>query len=122
VDGIKQVRMRMVVVLPAPFGPRNANTSPLATEKLTRSRAVCCPYRFVICWTSIIHMWWLDRLGWGVLPAGWSLHPYRQHVGILLSRIGAVNIVFRPCATLHVFSILLESACARIGLPGEIDP
>ena len=56
--------MRIVVVFPAPFGPRNASTSPLATEKLTRSRAVCCPYRFVTCWTSIIICGdWIDRVG-----------------------------------------------------------
>ena len=42
-------------------------------------------------------------------------------MGILLSRIGAVNIVFQPRATLHVFSILLESARAWIGLPEGID-
>jgi hypothetical protein len=29
------VRMRMVVVLPAPFGPRNPSTSPFTTLKLT---------------------------------------------------------------------------------------
>jgi hypothetical protein len=43
-------------------------------------------------------------------------------MGILLSRIGAVNIVFQPRVTLHDFSTLLESARARIGLPGGIDP
>ena len=31
-------QIRMVVVLPAPLGPRNANTSPLATEKVTGPR------------------------------------------------------------------------------------
>jgi hypothetical protein len=42
-------------------------------------------------------------------------------MGILLSQIGAVNIVFKPRATLHVFSILLESARAWAGLPEGVD-
>ncbi len=33
-----------VVVLPAPFGPRMPNTSPLATSKLTPSTACRVPY------------------------------------------------------------------------------
>ena len=33
------VRIEMVVVLPAPFGPRKANSSPGATSKLTSSTA-----------------------------------------------------------------------------------
>ena len=33
-----------VVVLPAPFGPRMPNTSPLATSKLTPSTACSVPY------------------------------------------------------------------------------
>jgi hypothetical protein len=63
----------------------------------------------------------MRSIGLGSLPAGWSLHPTRQHVGILLSRIGAVNIVFQPRTTLHVFSTLLESARTQIGPPKEID-
>src|ERR1700677_3584537 len=35
VAGIKPVRMRMVVVFPAPFGPRNPRISPLFTAKET---------------------------------------------------------------------------------------
>ena len=42
-------------------------------------------------------------------------------MGILLSRIGAVNIVLQSHATLHVFSILLESARAWTGLPEGVD-
>jgi hypothetical protein len=37
---MKHVKILMVVVFPAPFGPRNARTSPFATEKVTRSMAV----------------------------------------------------------------------------------
>ena len=50
---------------------------------------------------------------------GW--HPSRQQVGILLSRIGAVNIVFSTRSPLHVFSFLLLSALAWTGLPEGID-
>src|SRR5712691_8511774 len=39
--------MRMVVVLPDPFGPRNANTSPSPTSNDRRSTAIRSPYLFV---------------------------------------------------------------------------
>src|SRR3979411_2806203 len=39
--------MRMVVVLPDPFGPRNANTSPSLTSSDRRSTAIRSPYTFV---------------------------------------------------------------------------
>ena len=39
--------MRIVVVFPAPLGPRNPSTSPLWTARLTPSTAVICPQRFV---------------------------------------------------------------------------
>ena len=43
------------------------------------------------------------------------MYSTRQHRGILLSRIGAVNIALRP-TPLHVFSALIESARAWAGL------
>src|SRR5476651_2731636 len=46
--------MRIVVVLPAPFGPRKPTTSPRATVKERSSTAVCAAYRLVRCSTSII--------------------------------------------------------------------
>ena len=39
------VSMRIVVVLPAPFGPRSPNVSPAEICRLTRSTATCCPKR-----------------------------------------------------------------------------
>ena len=39
--------MRIVVVLPAPFGPRKPKDSPCATSKSTWSTAVKPAYRFV---------------------------------------------------------------------------
>src|SRR6266849_5109643 len=39
--------MRMVVVLPEPFGPRKANTSPSRTSNDSRSTAVRSPYTLV---------------------------------------------------------------------------
>src|SRR5499427_4287542 len=39
VGGMKPVIMRMVVDLPAPFGPRKPSTTPLATSKETPSTA-----------------------------------------------------------------------------------
>src|SRR5262249_46631967 len=53
--------MRIVVVLPAPFGPRNPRISPRSTRKLTSSTAVSRPYRLVRCCTSITTNSW--RMG-----------------------------------------------------------
>src|ERR1039458_7930105 len=45
--------MLIVVDVPAPFGPRNANTSPSRTSKLMLSTAVNSPNRLVRSRTSI---------------------------------------------------------------------
>src|SRR5436309_2495268 len=45
--------MRMVVLLPAPLGPRNPTICPLGTSKLTRSTARTWPYAFVRSLTEI---------------------------------------------------------------------
>jgi len=44
----------MVVVLPAPLGPRKANISPFFMEKLASSTALKSPNFFVSLETSII--------------------------------------------------------------------
>jgi hypothetical protein len=41
------VNIRIVVVLPAPFGPRRPKTSPGGMERFNRSTAVRSPKRFV---------------------------------------------------------------------------
>src|SRR5687767_303234 len=46
--------IRSVVVLPAPFGPRNPNSSPFGTTRSSESTAVKEPYRFVSEVISII--------------------------------------------------------------------
>src|SRR5262245_14834131 len=51
---MKHARMRMVVDLPAPLGPRKPTISPGATAKDTSLMAVTGPYRLVRFWTSII--------------------------------------------------------------------
>src|SRR5580698_4838916 len=48
------VSILMVVVFPAPFGPRKAKISPLATSKDTLSTAVNSPNFFTSCCTRII--------------------------------------------------------------------
>ena len=45
VAGRKPVMIRRVVVLPAPFGPRNPRISPGATSKETSRTASTGPYR-----------------------------------------------------------------------------
>src|SRR5207237_488173 len=54
VGGIKQVRMRMVVVFPAPFGPRKPTICPFATSNEMWSTAVVRAYRLVSSFTVII--------------------------------------------------------------------
>jgi hypothetical protein len=46
--------MRMVVVLPAPFGPKSPTISPVEIEKLTSSTALNVPNDFDTPQTSII--------------------------------------------------------------------
>src|ERR1700755_3185621 len=48
------VSILIVVVLPAPFGPRKAKTSPRRTSNDTSSTAVSSPKRFTRFWTLII--------------------------------------------------------------------
>src|SRR5437764_8660178 len=54
VGGNSVVRILMIVLLPAPLGPSNPKTSPLLTEKLTRSTAIFSPKRFTRSTTSIM--------------------------------------------------------------------
>src|SRR5580658_5445533 len=54
VGGRKQVRMRMVVVLPAPLGPRKPTICPLSTSKEILSTATVRAYRLVRPSTLII--------------------------------------------------------------------
>src|SRR5216684_4527703 len=54
-DGVrKQVSIRIVVVLPAPFGPRKPTICPFCTSKEIWSTAVLCAYLFVSPLTVII--------------------------------------------------------------------
>ncbi len=54
VGGRKQVRTRMVVVFPAPFGPRKPTIWPFSTSKEMLSTATVRPYRLVRPSTLII--------------------------------------------------------------------
>src|SRR5579871_6188240 len=54
VGGRKQVRMRMVVVLPAPLGPRKPTICPFSTSKEMLSTATVRAYRLVRPSTLII--------------------------------------------------------------------
>src|SRR5438552_16356488 len=44
----------MVVVLPAPFGPRNAKISPARTSNETSLTAVTAPNDLTMCWTRMM--------------------------------------------------------------------
>src|SRR4029077_16540187 len=52
----KQVSMRMVVVFPAPFGPRNPTIWPCLTSNEIWSTAIVCAYFFVSPLTVIIRI------------------------------------------------------------------
>src|SRR5262245_60227626 len=74
--------MRMVVVLPAPLGPRKPTTSPRSTSKVMSSMARTGPKYFVRFLTLIMEASWAARArtrGGGLLP----VHPstyYDQEV------------------------------------------
>src|SRR6476620_4452470 len=67
VAGIYVVRMRMVVVLPAPLGPRKPTISPRATSKLMFRTATTGPKSLDRFLTSIMGA---QRLHQGEPPAG----------------------------------------------------
>jgi hypothetical protein len=54
--GKNPAMIRIVVVLPAPFGPRKPSTSPGCTRKLRSSTARSRPYSLVRPWQSIIRV------------------------------------------------------------------
>src|SRR5690349_2327389 len=64
VGGRKQVRTRMVVVFPAPLGPRNPTIWPLSTSKEILSTATVRAYRLVRPSTLIMLFFpdWTDAL------------------------------------------------------------
>src|SRR5499425_1912294 len=69
--GRKQVNMRMVVVLPAPLGPRKPTICPFFTSKEIWSTAVLRAYLLVSSWTWIIRFVVLGPGGNGVArPSG----------------------------------------------------
>ena len=53
VGRMKSSRVRIVVVLPAPFGPRKPKASPRATSNVRSWTPRAVPYRFVSCRTSM---------------------------------------------------------------------
>ena len=60
VGGMYPVRIRIVVVFPAPLGPRKPRISPLGTSNEMSSTAVMRPYCFVRC-STLITAWYLPR-------------------------------------------------------------
>src|ERR1051325_809081 len=51
------VSILMVVVLPAPFGPRNAKISPARTSNDASLTAVTAPNDLTMCWTRMMGRW-----------------------------------------------------------------
>src|SRR5687767_1415827 len=75
------ISMRMVVVLPVPFGPINANTEPSGTRRLKSSIASKRPKRFATWLVSTIIGHDLDaaQIGPGVLDRLLHLTEARAH-------------------------------------------
>src|SRR5438270_4147687 len=80
----------MVVVLPAPLGPRKANSSPCPIRRLSSSTASLVPYDLETWSSSIMRA---AGNGEGVAPASGRLPPQDQvkiHQGSLLLQHEAV--------------------------------
>src|SRR5262245_11208255 len=87
--GRKPVRTRIVVVFPAPFGPRKPTTSPRSSWKETSSTATCGPKRRVRCWTEIIEK---GRAGEGIgLRASPQPGQESWRASLVLRRRGAYS-------------------------------
>ena len=65
--------MRIVVVLPAPFGPKNPRTSPSGTKNETLATASLSTNRFVNPSTSIT-----SHLQTCAVPAALAMRPAQQ--------------------------------------------
>src|SRR5690242_11211510 len=85
-------RIRMVVVLPAPFGPRKPMISPWPTSKLRSRIAVCPAYRLVKFSTLIIYESISDNRTGIALPKIFGLSTGGQrHRLDTLSAVGPNN-------------------------------
>src|SRR5437762_9760971 len=75
VGRIRSRTVRIVVVLPAPFGPRNPKTSPDLTSRSTSRIPRCSPYDLVRCSVWMIADMDLDADG---MPDGLHLEVGRD--------------------------------------------
>ena len=94
--------MRMVVVLPAPFGPRKPRISPFSTLNEMPSTAVWRPYLLVRFSTSIIDL------------------PSRRRAATSLKVSKAPGVCTRrlvqPCVLVHHLSGVMRIAGSRTAL------
>ena len=70
---MRPVSILMVVVLPAPFGPRKPKMSPCATSRLTSLTA--WTFRPVNGLENVLARWSTRRMGGGVMVSGLSVRP-----------------------------------------------
>src|SRR5436190_1937765 len=82
------VSILMVVVFPAPFGPRKAKISPGCTSKETSFTAVTFPNDLTTCWTRM--------MGWSTSCLPFAPRPFLRCA--LLARAADDNLV--PAGTL----------------------
>src|SRR5580704_14423138 len=93
--------IRMVVDLPAPFGPRNPNISPRRTSRFTRSTATKLPKRFT-------------RSRISTALSGMRLRfSYQCDKHILKGRHNFLEVAHRDPATLHVLPQSLGGCAGR---------
>src|SRR5215468_8475750 len=94
--GRKQVSMRMVVVLPAPLGPRNPTICPLATSKEIWSTAIVRAYLLVSSFTVIIKVIVIGEEPSHHPIGTWRIGGFRNMVkraGLICQRAPCRNVV-----------------------------
>ena len=103
----------MVVVFPAPFGPRKPRISPRSTRKLTSSTAVTRPKCLVRCWTSITGdsalQFGAHRPGVGIAAVG--PRPTARHLTSAADRPRRCNLQ-KPHGVAYQTSILDDAGRA----------
>src|ERR1051325_10426271 len=102
VGGMNPVTMRMVVDLPAPFGPRKPSTSPRSREKETPSTARFGPNVFTKFSTLIMSLFRLVSESTGGNSASW------QPCKVLFQPAGRAGLPSQTNQIFHPFDLGLK--------------
>src|SRR5512140_3817937 len=102
VGGIKQVSIRMVVVFPAPLGPRKPTIWPFSTSNDRWSTATFRAYRLVSPWTLIIKVTQDE--------CRWLNPPYHRGTGPKLSILPFGDVI-QPQGLLRIAMDCVRGKC-----------